>query len=459
MADDRVYPRLEAFDRLHISDGLTITADRWQQAHNYHRQRQNFHYQALHEPGIVYGLGVAPILDQPDGRLLQVQPGVAIDCQGNPIILQTPEEFRITSEAPAAQPLWVYLVVNYVDPDDLRRLPTAKTVRETFRLVEKLHLDPNDVELCRLYLLPGASTIQVPVDVFAPQANQLDFRHRRVPQAHPPLRVRVGQITSDRPTETATHQGLSDLLRSLMGLYPALGADSTLQTLSAKALSRESAIASHLLQVAYPTLLALSNPALQRLQTYLATGGVLLVTVDFAEINVLDLLDVGQELQLALAEAERDGELAHTTRQLQAEITANQRAIAQRFQEVEQPLLALSNRLGIDLTTSGDLAADHPLRSHPFLFSQLPYHQGHPIQVKNWGGLVLLVGDLPPAWSRAATPPLPREVLRSAQEWGINLLHFATQRYHWYQAMHPLPPPPHPSTATDTLQNRTHPLP
>ncbi|MDX2228502.1 MAG: hypothetical protein NW220_02610 [Leptolyngbyaceae cyanobacterium bins.349] len=454
MADFRAYPRLEAFERLHISDGLTITAERWQQAHNYHRQRQNFHYQALYEPGIVYGLGVAPLPDQPDGRLLQIQPGVAIDIQGNPIILKTPEEFRLTSEASDGQPIWVYLVVNYVDPDDLRRAPVAKTVQETFRIVEKLHLDPNDVELCRVQLLPAAIAIQASTDVFAPQPNQLDLRGRPTPQPYRQYVVRVGQINGDRPTDATTYAGLTDLLRSLAGLYPSLGAAPTVQPFSAKALSRETAIDCHLLYLPYNTLLTLPNPGLQRLQSYLATGATVLVAADFGDTNLLNLLDIGQELHRALMEAERDGELEPMTRQLRAEIAANQQAIAQQLEQLEQSLRAIAAAWGLPLHESGDLSLDHPLRSHPFLFSQPPPRQGHPVYIKNWGGLVFLVGDLSLSWGRSAMPPISREVLRSAQEWGINLLHFAAQRQHWVQSMRPLPLAPTPTR--DSLQQRVN---
>jgi hypothetical protein len=458
MADLRPYPRLEAFERLHISDGLTITTERWLQAHNYHRQRQNFHYQAMHEPGIVYGLGIAPVPDQPDGRLLQVQPGVAIDIQGNPIILAAPEDFRIASEATEDQPLWVYLVVNYVDPDDLRRVPTSRTVQEAFRLVEKLHLDANDVELCRIQIWPGATLIQAPPNPFAPQPNQLDFRSRRAPKPYPQRVVRVGQMTSDRPTDTATFNGLTDLLRSLSGLYPSLGGDLTVQTFAAKALSRESALDCHLLYLAYPSLLTLANPGLQRLKNYLARGGILLVVADFAETNLLDLLDVDRELHIALTEAARDGEPESTLQQLRIEIEANQQAIAQNQREIEQSITALADRLGLSLAESGEITDDHPLRSQPFLFSQFPYRQGHPIHVKNWDGLVLMVGDLSQCWGRNATPAISREVMRSAQEWGINLLHFAAQRQQWLQSMQPLPIIASPS-ASDSLQRRTQPLP
>lgn len=454
MSEFRAYPRLEAFERLHISDGLAINAERWQQAHRYHRQRQNFQYQALYEPGIVYGLGVATLPGQGDGRLLQVQPGIAIDVEGNPIVVKQPEEFRIVSEPTEGQSLLVHLAVNYVDPDTLRGIPATQVVRESFRIVEKLHLEPGDVEICRILLLPGTTQIQPPTDVFSPGTNQLDFRGRCHPKPYPQFRVQVGQITSDRPSDSITLNGWVDLLRSLDGLYPLLHGNPTIQTLPAQSLARESVTGSQLLYIPYSILLRLMSPVLQRLQLYLAQGGVLLVVADFAEVNLLELLNIGRELRAGLAEAERDRDLFEQTgAQLQAEIIANQNAVSQRLAEIEQPLGAIAPRLGLSFTGNGELDDDHPLRWQPFIFSQLPTCQGHPIYVKNWDGLVLMVGDLSHCWGRKAVPEQPRELLRSAQEWGINLLHFAAQRHQWVQAMQPLPAvsevPP-----TDNLRQR-----
>ncbi|MBW4523124.1 MAG: hypothetical protein KME16_26085 [Scytolyngbya sp. HA4215-MV1] len=455
MSDFRPYPRLEAFERLHISDGLTINAERWQQAHGYHRQRQNFQYQALHEAGIIYGLGVAIVPEQPDGRLLQIQPGVAIDIEGNPIIVRQPEEFRIMSEPPEGQILVVHLAVNYVDPDALRLNPSTRVLQESFRIVEKVQLDPRDVELCRIHLRSGATQLQTPTDVFAPSDNQLDFRGRCHPQPYPQLWVRVGQVTTDRASDLITQQGFTELLRSLTGLYPALRGTPP-QNFSAKFLGRASVLDCELLAIAQDVLMALSTPALQSLSAYLTQGGVLLVVNDFSEIDLLDLLDIGKELQLGLTEAKRDPDLFRQTgTALKNEIESNQAAIAQRLQEIEQQLATIAPRLGISLSGSGDLGDDHPLVWQPFLFSQLPQVLGHAIHVKNWGGLVWMVGDLSQSWGRNPTLTLPREMLRSAQEWGINLLHFAAQRRQWIQAMQPLPIET--STPTDSLQRRTQP--
>jgi hypothetical protein len=463
MSKSRDYPRLELFERWQIRDGMPINAECWQQAHTYHRHRQNFHYQSLYEPGIIYGLGVAIVPDQPDGRLLQVQPGVAIDIAGNPIIVRSTEEFCLTSTPNDGQALVVYLVVNYVDPDDLRRNPTAKTLYESFRIVEKLHLDPQDVELCRIDLQASVTHLQAPANVFSPSWNQIDFRDRRQPQPQPQFRVKVGLVASEseNPADSVTQSGFTDLLRSLPGLYPPLRGDLALPAVSGQAFGRET-FNGQLLHIPYRVLLSLPNPALQRLQSFLTQGGVVLAVADFDAVDLLELLDIGQELQLGLLEAERDRDLFNQTGvQLQQEIAANQTAISDQITAVEQSLTAIAPRLGISLTDPGTLADDHPLHWQPFTFSQLPDRQGHPIIVRNWGGLVLMLGDLTRCWSHRASPPIPRDRLRAAQEWGINLLHFAAQRHQWTQALIPIitTPDDYPSDRPDSLQRRTTPNP
>jgi hypothetical protein len=322
--------------------------------------------------------------------------------------------------------------------------------------VEKVQLDPRDVELCRIQLQGGVTQIQAPDDVFYPSLNQLDFRGRCHPIPYPQFQVQVGQVTSDRATDQATTHGLTALLRSLTGLYPVLRGIPTIQTVAATALGQESLLNCQVLYLPYTVLLTLSNPALQRLKTYLAHGGVLLVVADFTEVNLLELLDIGRELRLGLLEAERDRELFEQTgSQLKAEITANQSAMTQRLTDLEQSLAPIALKLGRSLAAPGTLPEDHPLRYQPFIFGQLPCRLGHPISVKTWDGLVLVVGDISRTWGGESALELPREVLRSAQEWGINLLHFAVQRQQWMQSMQPLPTL---DSATDSLQRRVQPM-
>ena len=57
-------PIIAPLMRLAVRNGLLLDAERRQVAHDYHRQRQNLYYQALHLPGIVHGLAVT-VIDPP----------------------------------------------------------------------------------------------------------------------------------------------------------------------------------------------------------------------------------------------------------------------------------------------------------------------------------------------------------------------------------------------------------
>ena len=135
---------IKPLERFQVNDGLLLTAKLWKQAHDYHRQRQNIYYQSLHQPGIVSGLGVC-IIDAPqevageykDQRWLKVQPGVAIDVNGNPIIVPRSLTFRIASDAPKSGEIVVYVVISYVDPDRLQIESNSQLITETFRIDEK----------------------------------------------------------------------------------------------------------------------------------------------------------------------------------------------------------------------------------------------------------------------------------------------------------------------------------
>ena len=156
--NDFPYPEIKPFERLQVSDGLMINSERWRLAHEYHHHRQNMQYQSLFLPGIICGLGVAPIAapaDLPakfrDGRWVQIQPGIAIDLHGNFIVVPEPLDFRISSEAFDLKVEIVYLVLSYVDPAKLKRLSSNEVLVETFRVNERTDLPLNsDIEICRL---------------------------------------------------------------------------------------------------------------------------------------------------------------------------------------------------------------------------------------------------------------------------------------------------------------------
>ncbi|MBD2343787.1 DUF4159 domain-containing protein [Anabaena subtropica] len=377
-------PEIKPFERLQASDGLLINAERWSKAHDYHRLRQNTHYQCLNQPGIVCGLGVRDIpapskveAKYRDGRWVQIQPGIAIDLAGNLIVVPTAYDFPIDLEVASSEPIMVYLVVSYIDPDELRRTQQRDIVQEAYRFDQR-NSTPNisEIEICRILLQPGQKTIAQPADVFFPGYNNIDLRYRRQAQARPQAIVRIAQVNHSDAECARNFFNLSYLLQSVEPLYLYLrGNDEPGQVSLAENIQEYD-----LLYLTGQQALSLNSLELDYLKKYLNTGGILLVD----------------------APADANGLIDST------------RALAEQLENPLKPL--------------GELRRDHPLRTRPFLFAALPIVNQRQIEILTGGGIILIIGDLATAWGLDRELTLPRLVIRTAQELGINILSFAWRR-------------------------------
>lgn len=380
-------PPIQPFERFQPTDGLLIRAEHWVRSHAYHRQRQNLHYQALHQPGIVCGLGVRPI-DAPgdiavefrDRRWLQIEPGVAIDVFGNPIVVAEPIPYRISVTLPPAGAVTVYLVISHVDPETLHRKQAGEFLQETFRLDEKLNPPTeHELELCRIQLQAGMPALDAPQDVLFPGINQLDLRHRLSIGGRSQGWVRLAQGLYSDPASDRNLDSLKGLLESTQALYPALQGSPDIDRVQ---LNTADPLNSYdLVYVTGEAALGLKSADVDKIQRYLASGGVI----------VIDTPPKGLEL-------------AKST-------------------------LALAERLRIGLKPFDQLPLHHPLRRKPFLFPSLPKIHQNPLRLVAGDGLIM-GSFLATGWGFEADPPLSRETVRTAQELGINLLHYAWQRRH-----------------------------
>ncbi len=378
-------PSPQPLQRLHVYDSLMMNAERWGLAHHYHRHRQNIHYQSLNEPGIVCGLGVrviAPPDDAParfrDQRWLEIQPGIAIDLEGNPIIVDSTidRKFRIATVAPTTGTLTVYLVVSYVEPQNPGQRHSSDLIREWFRFDEKTSPPTEkEIELCRIQLQPGTVQLENPPDVLFPRVNQLDLRYRQAAKARPQAVVSIATTlnASDR-----TCDNLSYLMQSVASLYPALqGATQIGQVrLQPAELSDYD-----LLYLTAWQALHLDQEELDTLSQYLKTGSVILI-----------------------------------------EVPKNSASLAKDIKDL------IADWVQIPLQFWHKLSRDHPLRTQPFLFAALPLINQQYVQLANGGGIVLIEGDLSGAWGLDDNLTLDRNDIRTAQELGINILHFALRR-------------------------------
>jgi hypothetical protein len=176
-----------------------------------------------------------------------------------------------------------------------------------------------------------------------------------------------------------TGENLSYLMQSVAALYPALqGATQVEQeTLQAK----KAAPDYDLLYLTDWQVLNLDEEELDTLSQYLEAGGIILVEAP------TDSADLVESLQTLIT------------------------------QQLDTPLKAWE-----------ELSRNHPLRTQPFLFAALPIINQQPLQLWHGGGIMLIMGELSAAWGLDEELSLRRSDIRTAQELGINILHFAWHR-------------------------------
>jgi hypothetical protein len=460
-------------ERLQVSDGLLITANHWQRAHYYHRQYQSLHYQALQESGIVKGLGIY-LIEAPaeipskyrDARWIQVQPGLAIDQFGHAIVVPETMDFRVASEAPTTGKTIVYIVLRYVDPDQLQASSSAQSefVQETFRIDETTNLpDDEDIVLCRILLEPGTVTLEPTYNVFSPIANQVDLRDRKSVQAKSQIEVQVGTFVY--PAE-ADRNPWFELLRSLTTLYPAM--QGKVQSLN-QSVDFTGYDLLHLTQDQFVTL---ADSRFESVKTTLKSGTILLIEASTQGSPIAKLGKLHHELQQAIAQAKRESNSGIILSELETECAAIAEDLNQQFQPIHQAVQSMITQLGLqpdmaeetaavatnsvaddeDKETTNDISnlsatpklgqsdgvidRSHLLRRQPFLFSQFPTVNEHPLYLWNWGNIILAIGDLSRSWDLDPHDQdfmTSRESLRNAHEFGINLLQFATSHHHLTQ--------------------------
>ncbi len=74
--------------RIRAVDGMAVTAEVWEEAHEYHRNVGQLHAVLQHGAGIVTGFDV--IASEPADNSVYIMPGLAIDAIGNPIFAPEP---------------------------------------------------------------------------------------------------------------------------------------------------------------------------------------------------------------------------------------------------------------------------------------------------------------------------------------------------------------------------------
>ena len=362
------------------TDGMAVTAQVWEEAHEHHRRFQRLHDRVRHGPGIVSGLGV--IASDPPDSSVYVLPGVAVDPWGQMIVVSEPVAFDVGS----AQGL-LYLLLSYEESQ-----PTPDRDQEDSPLYVHAHFgieaavawpDTPSVELARVRRRDRKAPLVDAEDAEHPGPNELDLRFRQDPSQSA---GKVHQIASLAVCYTG---GLKEPQH-------AHGADYLARALRRSRPGRR-------VWVDDPVSLAAG------LETYTL---VYLVGRDAFQLN-------------------RD-EMKALYGYLQAGGTVLFESCRHGFENGDPPadaaFLDLVSSMGLELE---ELPPAHSLLVDPHLFAAPPpgFETDDSGKVLVGGGVIYSTGDYGCLWQgRRRGRAASREEIRTAMEWGDNLVTYALER-------------------------------
>lgn len=165
--------------RIKPVDGMAVTAQTWEEAHEYHRQYERFHTLLHHGWGIVTGLEV--MASDPPDTAVYILPGVAVDPTGQTIVLPQPVSYDIGHEMEGL----LYLLFGYEESrpraDDSRGQGDGPLyVHAEFSISAQTTLPTTPwVELARIRRRSREDPFSDAQDPAQPGPNEIDLRFRR----------------------------------------------------------------------------------------------------------------------------------------------------------------------------------------------------------------------------------------------------------------------------------------
>ncbi|MBN1641141.1 MAG: DUF4159 domain-containing protein [Anaerolineae bacterium] len=162
--------------RISPFDGMAVTAEVWQQAHDYHRQGRQVQALFEHGPGVLVGLEVVASI--PADSIVHIRPGIAVDPLGQVIVLREPVAYDIGNARGT-----LYLLLSYGEgrpqaAEDAESGPLY--VHDQFGIEAQGHVPVTAcVELARIQRQDRNSPVSDATDPASPGANEIDLRFRR----------------------------------------------------------------------------------------------------------------------------------------------------------------------------------------------------------------------------------------------------------------------------------------
>jgi hypothetical protein len=361
--------------RIKAADGMAVTAQVWEEAHDYHRRWQRAHELYAHGPGIVTGLEV--IASDPADSSLYVLPGIALDPLGRTIVVTEPVAYDI-GQAHGQ----LYLLLTYEESH-----PTASDKEEDGPLyihsqfsIEATPTLPDTafVELARLRRQSRESPLVNARNAAHPGPNEIDQRFRPEAATGRQGTTSVAVSYTGGSTDEKHGRGADSLARTLRNLGRRVWVDD--RVLLVHGLEGYT-----LVYLVGQDAFQLSRDEMNALYNFLQGGGTLFIE-----------------------------------------------SCRQRAEGGDPPadasFLDLLESMGVKLE---EVPPGHDLLAEPHLFAAPPpgfETEGGP-RVLVGGGVILSQCDYGCLWQGERRGRLAsREEIRSAMEWGENLVAYALKR-------------------------------
>lgn len=174
---------------------LPIDAEIWREAHEQHILHQRLHNVACHRPGIVFGLEV--VVSQTKERTVVVAPGVAVDDDGNFVVLgEPPVAFTLEEKGQ------IYITLSFLRATDRKSAITVGSGQQHYRVVEGRDVRATKelpkgayVELARIWRTGADKPVKEAANPFDPGNDELNLLNRPIAFPHCYAEGAVGELS------------------------------------------------------------------------------------------------------------------------------------------------------------------------------------------------------------------------------------------------------------------------
>ncbi len=348
-------------------DGMPVTARVWEKAHETHYLGLQSHNLFFHGTGILAGLEV--LASDPPDRMVYILPGVAVDAAGRVIVLPEAVAYDLGNDVEGQ--LYLFLSYRETLPPSGEDGPGSEPdyVVSQYLVTSRSTLPEEPVvELARFVRSDRNAFLQDARRPRCPSPNEIDLRYRRALHVSSAALIPAAVVYLGSDPDRSSGEGLAHLAQAAGGKFQLVVED-------------DLPLGPEVLRYALICLAGAGKPKLSGAQVkglkgYLEHGGTLLLECGGAET--------------------RDA------------------------------FLELCGQLGAGLSP---VTRGHPLLEHPHLFAVPPAGFTAEGELLAGEGVVLSTFNYPRTWNGESQGSAPsRETIRSAMEWGENLLAWIAER-------------------------------